>query len=324
MDPNNSTSDTCAALSRHYDKRSLETRQERANSAAIGLRSANNRVKSLLIESTLRTAVRRVQRAARHSSALQRPIYVLDLGCGKGGDLPKWGAVSDALGCTVHYYGIDISPKSIAELHRRYKEARDRNRWPNLHVEAIAGDMCSVDTADFCSSWLTVDIVSAQFSLHYAFDDMARCRALFDNIGRFLALDGQLIATLIDDSVVKHRLCTESQIVLSDDGQTAQAVSLRNQIYSLTMSVDTLKRLAAHAHSSRSSCGLRYTFWLDACIDHCDEFVVERPFLLKMLSQIGLRLATAKNFGEIDCCSAQLSFEEQKIYTLYTALVFSK
>lgn len=312
--------DSNVAKRHHYDQRSKETREQRAKSAAIRLRRANNRVKSLLIESALRNAVDRVG-LDNDQVRPARPIFVLDLGCGKGGDLPKWGAIADALNCTVHYYGIDLSPKSIAELHRRVSEARRLNRWSNLRVEAVVGDMCRVDTADFGNDWPTVDIVSAQFSLHYGFDSIANCRALFDNIGRFLALDGQMIMTLVDDATLKLRICTEPRIEVDSDN-SACAVSFGNNIYSCRMPVDDLRRLAAPQRLV-GACGIRYTFWLDSCVEHCDEYVVEKDFLLCMLRQIGLQLTCYKKFDQIDC-GEQLSDDERQIYSLYAAIVCCK
>ncbi|KAJ9109690.1 hypothetical protein QFC19_001920 [Naganishia cerealis] len=71
-------------VAEHYNKRGNQGRDNRKDSAIIGLRSCNNWIKAVMIQ----TYVRR--RPDRQWISRDPNGRVLDLGCGKGGDIAKW------------------------------------------------------------------------------------------------------------------------------------------------------------------------------------------------------------------------------------------
>lgn len=52
-------------------------------------------------------------------------MHVLDLACGKGGDLNKWRNSS----YMEYLVAVDISPGSITNCQLRYEEMKSRNRY---------------------------------------------------------------------------------------------------------------------------------------------------------------------------------------------------
>jgi len=52
-------------------------------------------------------------------------MHVLDLACGKGGDLNKWRNSS----CIEYLVAVDISPGSISNAQSRYADMKKRNRY---------------------------------------------------------------------------------------------------------------------------------------------------------------------------------------------------
>lgn len=63
------------------------------------------------------------------------PDYtVLDMGCGKGGDIQKWG-----LAKIKEYVGADIASVSIQQARERYQE-----RYPGFPAQFFAIDCYSV------------------------------------------------------------------------------------------------------------------------------------------------------------------------------------
>jgi len=92
------------ALSIIDNKRQNISREARTASPIIGLKSFNNWVKTVLINKFARYGTpdespSEVQNSnssrmngSRHNNGRQRrkPLKVLDMGCGKGGDLMKW------------------------------------------------------------------------------------------------------------------------------------------------------------------------------------------------------------------------------------------
>lgn len=61
----------------------------------------------------------------RDSKIHDGKMHVLDLACGKGGDLNKWRNSS----CMEYLVAVDISPGSISNCHSRYEEMKTRNRY---------------------------------------------------------------------------------------------------------------------------------------------------------------------------------------------------
>ena len=85
----------------------------RVDSETIFVRVFNNFIKTLLIQ--------------EYSFAIGGPgatnLSVLDLCCGKGGDLKKWSRQRIA-----HYVGCDLSPNLVNEAQRRYNEMHNDRR----------------------------------------------------------------------------------------------------------------------------------------------------------------------------------------------------
>lgn len=92
------TAETSNAAQQFYNKRD-KTKEERLMSSVLHLRNLNNWIKLALINTYCKQGSR-----------------VLDLACGKGGDLKKWKERS-----ILHYVGIDIADGSIADAVNRFK-----------------------------------------------------------------------------------------------------------------------------------------------------------------------------------------------------------
>ena len=103
----------------HADnKRQNFSREERTYSPIIGLKSFNNWVKSVLIAKYARdyhNATSNGHGPSRHAKKLK----VLDLGCGKGGDLQKWQKAG-----LREYIGVDIADVSIQQARMRWEQLR--------------------------------------------------------------------------------------------------------------------------------------------------------------------------------------------------------
>ncbi|KAM3711732.1 hypothetical protein ACB098_01G131500 [Castanea mollissima] len=108
-------------VAEHYSARTNQTLEEREASPIIHLKKFNNWIKSVLI-----------QLYARRGDA------VLDLACGKGGDLIKWDKAK-----VGYYVGVDIAEGSIEDCRTRYNgdaghhERRKKFTFP---ARLICGD----------------------------------------------------------------------------------------------------------------------------------------------------------------------------------------
>ena len=124
-------------------------------------------------------------------------IALLDLACGKGGDLAKWQKV----GGISAYVGVDIAKNSLKDAVKRIEKYRDGSA--SFNVKFIAADlgrqnMCTdpgIDywtPSEFGEPWKVsrqgapalppsarFDIASMQFALHYMFEHEGRCNTFF-------------------------------------------------------------------------------------------------------------------------------------------------
>ncbi|XP_040986931.1 mRNA cap guanine-N7 methyltransferase 1-like isoform X2 [Juglans microcarpa x Juglans regia] len=108
-------------VAEHYSARTNQTLEERENSPIIHLKKLNNWIKSVLI-----------QLYARRGDA------VLDLACGKGGDLIKWDKAKIG-----YYVGVDIAEGSIEDCRTRYNGDADhhqRRKKFTFPARLICGD----------------------------------------------------------------------------------------------------------------------------------------------------------------------------------------
>lgn len=75
----------------------------------------------------------------RKEKGWHHPINVLDLGCGKGGDLLKWQR-----GNIHHVVCADIAETSVNQCEKRYSELRRRGSKQLFTAEFITADCTKV------------------------------------------------------------------------------------------------------------------------------------------------------------------------------------
>ena len=99
----------------HYNEREERGREARQESRIFRLRKFNNWIKSVLI-------AKFIPERTEEEVDEDRGLFILDIGCGKGGDLLKWQKQP-----TVQaYVGVDIAEVSIMHAEQRAAELRGR------------------------------------------------------------------------------------------------------------------------------------------------------------------------------------------------------
>lgn len=152
-------------------------------------------------------------------------VEVLDLCCGKGGDLNKW--FRSPIGVR-RYVGVDVVSKSLMQLlEERLLPAFEKVKLKVTHlVEADLGsDMLTSSMLKTHmwgegggGGWVTMvplterdtfDLVSCQFAIHYMFRTRAAAHNLFRQVGLHLRGGGRFIATTIDCRVMAELVAEE-------------------------------------------------------------------------------------------------------------------
>lgn len=196
----------------HYNAVPQRGRDWRKTESRIkGLRSFNNWVKSTIIHKF----------SPDGSGESGTMIRVLDLGCGKGGDLGKWQQAPE----TVELYvGIDPAEVSIEQARERYMQMRPRggrgargsSRTFDAHFFAqdafgrSIGNIPIIQDVGFDASNSKrgggFDVVSMMFCMHYAFESEAKTRGMLQNVSSSLKKGGRFIGTIPSSDVIRAKV----------------------------------------------------------------------------------------------------------------------
>ena len=174
-----------------------------------GLRSFNNWVKSSLIQKFIGD---------------ERHIKVLDIGCGKGGDLMKWQSSRKL----ELYVGADPADVSIKQARDRYEQMRKRARrnQPLFHAEFYTKDCFGEWLGDIpiirevgidgkvgpgnaiSQRWGGggFDMVTMMFCMHYAFESEEKARGMLRNVAGSLKKGGRFIGCIPNSDVLSAKV----------------------------------------------------------------------------------------------------------------------
>lgn len=219
-----------AAVQQHYNSRAENDVVERRKSPAFAARSANNWVKSMLLEQYIRPGGR-----------------VLDLCAGRGGDLVKMQRHGAA-----EVVSVDISSQEVQRARERWTEISSKKPDSNMsalflcadvfssssdlieHIKTVRASSASQqppsqpvyvngvahskdvfgqrhckksENTAFCSAPLPpqeplppplFDTVTCQFALHYAFENAERLENFARTVSQMLQPGGKLLCTFPD------------------------------------------------------------------------------------------------------------------------------
>lgn len=200
----------------HYNAVPQRGRDWRKTESLIkGLRSFNNWVKSVIIHKFSPADARN-----------EPPLRVLDLGCGKGGDLGKWQQAPQPVEV---YVGIDPAEVSVDQARERHAEMQHngnrggRGGRPQRMFDAV---FITQDAFGHTIANIPVvrnigfdpnapnqrrggggfDVVSMMFCMHYAFESEAKTRAMLQNVAGSLKKGGRFIGTIPNSDIIRSRV----------------------------------------------------------------------------------------------------------------------
>lgn len=256
-------------VAKHYNQVEQKPIRERSKSLIIELRRFNNAMKSLMHHMAFKFAV--------SINAKREPFRVLDLGCGKGGDLPKY-LRNDKVGLVV---GIDIADISIQQCKERYNSMKQSN-GRCFKGEFFVADLTRVEIERKlhevnCSE--KFHVASTQFSLHYSFETFEQAVKYISNAANNLMKHGIFIGTYPDGPKLL-RLARESK---------TPGLYEVEDILSIRFSPEDLK--------NPKPFGTKYHFKLREVVD-CPEFLVHPEVLRKLMKMLGFYEVFDRSFEE--------------------------
>jgi mRNA (guanine-N7-)-methyltransferase len=241
------------------------------------LRTFNNFIKASLISSVLR-------------KLYLKECSVLDLCCGKGGDLDKFFQNNSKV-----YVGVDMSKEFIHIAKDRIIKIKNERKKINnckcfLFEENVSDEHNHL--MEKIPKYIYFDIVSCQMALHYHFATEKNLRAFMKNVVERLNFGGQFVATIIDDNTLIKRLRN------SKEGNS-NPLTFGNEFYSVKFEND--KFLISKPY------GIKYGFYLEDSIDkrgidgeinYVEEYLVMFDNFIKICEEYDLYLEEKSNFHD--------------------------
>ncbi|KAJ1514776.1 mRNA cap guanine-N7 methyltransferase [Coelomomyces lativittatus] len=293
--PSSSSSSSTHTVASHYNALRVQSLAQRTHSIIYHLRCFNNWVKALLVH-----------------DYVPFNAYVLDLGCGRGGDLMKYHRAQ-----IKYLLGLDIAETSIEEARHRYHSSKYFKFKAEFHIT----DCFNHPIDPYVPDSILFDAVCMQFSLHYTFSSENTARQTFQNVSKYLKPGGYFFGCTTHSYLILKKALTLSP-------------SYGNSFYSVHFS--------SWKSTSISPYGHQYTFQLDDAIEGCPEYLIHWATLESLASSYGLDLIERVPFHDfyqrhgqthqsllihmnvLNLETPQLSDEEWEAIGLYTTFVFQK
>lgn len=266
----NTSSEHSKIVASHYNNLQEKGLYERSKSNIFHMRNFNNWIKSMLINEYLT----KIKNNAPHGA----PLKVLDMCCGKGGDLLKWEK-----GCITHLICTDIADISVEQCQNRYttmaeRSQHGRNKFQKMFSAEFFASDCTRNRIreQFKDVSIKLNLVSCQFSFHYCFESLKQAECMIRNAAECLTEGGYFIGTIPDANEIIRRQ--------KENGSN----TFGNDVYKISFLCD-------------SECpplfGAKYNFQLEGVVD-CPEFLVHFPMLIKLARKFGLEFVMKERFED--------------------------
>nr|XP_046273181.1 mRNA cap guanine-N7 methyltransferase isoform X2 [Scatophagus argus]XP_046273182.1 mRNA cap guanine-N7 methyltransferase isoform X2 [Scatophagus argus] len=255
--------DHSVKVASHYNSLQEVGLAARSRSRIFFMRNFNNWLKSVLIGEILE----QVRRAG------SQRLSVLDLGCGKGGDLLKWrrGGIS-------HLVCADIAGVSVDQCQSRYEDMKKKSHANEkiFSAQFITADCTKeVLSEKLDDPQLMFDVCSCQFVYHYSFESEQKADMMLRNACERLKPGGFFIGTTPDAFELVKRL------------EASDSLTFGNEVF----------KVSFESKGSYPLFRCQYHFSLEDVVD-VPEFLVYFPLFEHMAKRYNMRLVLKQRFSE--------------------------
>ncbi|TRX88976.1 hypothetical protein FHL15_010098 [Xylaria flabelliformis] len=323
----------------HYNAVPERGRDWRKTGSRIkGLRVFNNWVKSTLIQkfSPDEDHTPGAQQQGRDMAGAQgHELIVLDIGCGKGGDLGKWQQAPQRVQL---YVGLDPADVSIDQAKDRYRSMgsqgggrggrggrgghRGGRREQHLfdarffvkdcYGESL-GDVDIVRQVGFDPSPMGrsgFDIVSMMFCMHYAFETEEKARMMLQNVSSALKKGGRFIGCIPNSDVISNRVTKFNERIAKDKEDAGEKGEEQSEDKEEGEAEETaewgngLYRVRFPGKTPddgifRPPFGWKYNFFLDEAVEEVPEYVVPWEAFRAIAEDYNLEMQYHQSFKDI-------------------------
>jgi len=263
---------------------------QRQDSPIIGLKNFNNWVKSVIISRFAQP----VLAAAPFVRGARGKGKVLDMGCGKGGDMMKWAKAR-----IRELVAVDIAAVSVDQAEDRWQTMRS----PKFQASFAALDCYNDSLSQGFHDRPYVlehpfDVVSMQFCMHYAFESEEKARQMLDNVSRWMRPGGVFLGTIpnAEQLMYVHLISSYPKdhfLILWFEGrdslEESDDLTFGNPIYNIRFETQTHPSLYGH----------KYWFYLQDAVEDVPEYVVHWDNFVNLASEYDLYPAYKAEFHEV-------------------------
>jgi hypothetical protein len=277
-------------------------------------------------------------------------IHLMDLACGKGGDLFKWAryGITNVVGIELFHSNIYDSKDGACMRYIQYKKRSEGTAENNIQVDFLYGDvsrniMSGKSMKDDHSRekqaelWASqqyssrgFDMISIQFAIHYLFENEEKLNGLMANISQNLRDGGYFIGCCFDgNTIYKH-----PDLYGKPTGTSINGMKDGQVIWRITKEYDD-----STVVNDELQTGVPISVFIHSInpIDPIREYLVGYDYLVEKLAEkhiypidngsvlfgeIYAKYVSAKT--SVDTRLTQLSLEEQRLSFLNRFFVFQK
>jgi mRNA (guanine-N7-)-methyltransferase len=194
---------------------------------------------------------------------------IIDLGCGKGGDMHKW------ISTNIKYVkGYDINKEYLKEAEDRYEKIKKQNKI-NTEIIYKCIDLSKkvIDTEH-----KNVNIITCNFALHYFFENEETFNILKKSIKNNLKINGYFIGTIFDGASV-NKMVNNYEFTQFDKLFKIENINNNNKLFGNKIKV----------------------YLKDSIIDNISyEYLIYFGKFISKMEDEGFILVNSKLFSEID------------------------
>ncbi len=262
------------------------------------MRGYHNWIKSIIIYTYCSPLFENKNSDKRRSS-------VLDLGCGRGGDLLKWyhARVGDYVGTDPDYHGIYSSVDgAVSRYNQMKKKFPDFGKITWIQADSSAPltvkaqetkiQNMTDENKELIEKTFTnkqFDIISSQFTIHYLFDSKESINSLIENIKNHLKLGGYIILTLFDAKQIIEKLENKNTFTSYYTDDNGNRKKFFEVIKKFEGNVKDDVGLAIDVHMA----------WIMEENKYCTEYLVTEKLLTNTMKKAGCRLVETDLFSNL-------------------------
>lgn len=330
------------AVRSHYNAVPERGRDWRQTQSRIkGLRNFNNWIKSTIIQKFSPnedyTPGAQELGGQRFAEGGQSKLLVLDMGCGKGGDLGKWQQAPQTVDLVV---GLDPADVSIDQAKERYRQMASRggggrggrggrggynSRPPppiftgEFHVKDCFGEPLEtlpiIRQVGFDGSGGPsrfggggFDVVSMMFCLHYAFESKEKANTMLRNVAGALKKGGRLIGCIPNSDVLSEKVVAFNERIAEektapDDKEEEGEVEEGEAEDTASFGNDIYNvRFPGKTPADgvfRPPYGWKYSYFLHEAVEEVPEYVVPWEAFRAIAEEYNLEMQYHKSFDQI-------------------------